>query len=236
MLFLAPSRSPVDVAGRSGAPMKAHVRFVVSLAPFNRNCLAAAGAQSRGNFPAAQAFVRISRTAWRLDRHERSHWQRNSAMYLARAISSCASIAPQTPGSPAPTCSSPTFPASAPGIRFIPPKTACRVQAGLRSTRRASHFPCRAVAPFPVNRYVIAKGTDRLLVLYWYLAHDRAVASEYWAKIYLVTDSIRMNRSDGSLVRLNTRMLPGESVEAAMARLTPFAGQVVPLLNEYIPQ
>jgi len=91
-------------------------------------------------------------------------------------------------------------------------------------------------APFPVNRYVIAKGSDRLLVLYWYWAHDRAVASEYWAKIYLVTDSIRMNRSDGALVRINTRMLPGESVEAAMARLTPFAGQVVPLLNEYIPQ
>jgi EpsI family protein len=90
--------------------------------------------------------------------------------------------------------------------------------------------------PFPVNRYVIAKGSDRLLVLYWYWAHDRAVASEYWAKVYLVTDSIRMNRSDGALVRLNTRMLPGESVEAAMTRLTPFAGQVVPLLNEYIPQ
>lgn len=91
-------------------------------------------------------------------------------------------------------------------------------------------------APFPVNRYVIAKGADRLLVLYWYWAHDRAVASEYWAKIYLVTDSIRMNRSDGALVRLNTRMLPGESVDAAMTRLTPFAGYVVPLLNEYIPQ
>jgi len=91
-------------------------------------------------------------------------------------------------------------------------------------------------SPFPVNRYVIAKGSDRLLVLYWYWAHDRAVASEYWAKIYLVTDSIRMNRSDGALVRLTTRMLPGESVEAAMTRLTPFAGHVVPLLNEYIPQ
>lgn len=91
-------------------------------------------------------------------------------------------------------------------------------------------------APFPVNRYVIAKGSDRQLVLYWYWAHDRAVASEYWAKIYLVTDSIRMNRSDGSLVRLTTQMLPGESADAAMQRLTPFAGQVVPLLNQYIPQ
>ncbi len=91
-------------------------------------------------------------------------------------------------------------------------------------------------APFVVNRYVIAKGGDRLLVLYWYWAHDRAVASEYWAKVYLVTDSIKMNRSDGALVRLTTRILPGESVEAAMNRLQPFAGQVVPLLNHYIPQ
>jgi EpsI family protein len=91
-------------------------------------------------------------------------------------------------------------------------------------------------APFLVNRYVIAKGGERQLVLYWYLAHNRTVASEYWAKVYLVTDSIRMNRSDGSLVRMTTHMLPGESVDAAMNRLTPFAGEVVPLLNQYIPQ
>lgn len=91
-------------------------------------------------------------------------------------------------------------------------------------------------APFVVNRYVIAKGGDRLLVLYWYWAHDRAVASEYWAKVYLVTDSIKLNRSDGALVRLTTSILPGESVDAAMNRLQPFAGQIVPLLNQYIPQ
>jgi hypothetical protein len=31
-------------------------------------------------------------------------------------------------------------------------------------------------------------------------------------------------------------MLPGESVDSAMQRLVPFAGQVVPLLNQYIPK
>ena len=91
-------------------------------------------------------------------------------------------------------------------------------------------------APFLANRFVIAKGDERMLVLYWYWAHDRAVASEYWAKIYLVTDSIKLNRSDGALVRLTTHMLPGETVDSAMSRLVPFAGQVVPLLNQYIPQ
>src|ERR1700689_2704217 len=60
--------------------------------------------------------------------------------------------------------------------------------------------------PFPVNRYVIAKGDSRELVLYWFWAHGRGVASQWWAKYYLVEDSIRMSRSDGALVRISTPM------------------------------
>jgi EpsI family protein len=90
--------------------------------------------------------------------------------------------------------------------------------------------------PFPANRYVIGKGDDRQLVLYWYWAHDRAVASEYWAKFYLLTDSMRMNRSDGSLIRVTTPMAPGESPDAAQQRLISFAGGVVPLINNYVPR
>jgi EpsI family protein len=91
-------------------------------------------------------------------------------------------------------------------------------------------------APFPANRYVIAKGDAREIVLYWYWAHDRGVASEYWAKYYLVADSIRMNRSDGSLVRISSAMYPGETPQAAEQRLLPFTADVVPLLNNYIPR
>jgi EpsI family protein len=90
--------------------------------------------------------------------------------------------------------------------------------------------------PFPANRYVIAKAGARQLVLYWYWAHNRGVASEYWAKFYLVKDSIRMNRSDGALVRIVTPMLPGETLDAAQQRLLPFASHVVPLLDDYIPR
>jgi exosortase D (VPLPA-CTERM-specific) len=90
--------------------------------------------------------------------------------------------------------------------------------------------------PFPVNRYLITKGDARQLVLYWFWAHDRGVASEYWAKYYLVKDAIRMNRSDGSLVRVTTPMYPGETADAAQQRLLPFITDVVPLLNTYIPR
>ena len=91
-------------------------------------------------------------------------------------------------------------------------------------------------APFPANRYIISKGDARQVVLYWYWAHDRGVASEYWAKFYLVADSVRMNRSDGSLVRITSPMFPGETAEAAQQRLLPFAGNVMPLLESYIPR
>lgn len=91
-------------------------------------------------------------------------------------------------------------------------------------------------SPFPANRYIIARGDARDIVLYWYWAHDRGVASEYWAKYYLVADSIRMNRSDGALVRISSPMLPGETPAAAEQRLLPFTSQVVPLLDRYIPR
>jgi EpsI family protein len=91
-------------------------------------------------------------------------------------------------------------------------------------------------APFPANRFVIAKGEARQLVLYWYWAHDRGVASDYWAKYYLVADSIRMNRSDGSLVRLKTPIFQGETAADAERRVLPFANYIVPRLASYIPK
>jgi EpsI family protein len=91
-------------------------------------------------------------------------------------------------------------------------------------------------ASFPVNRYVVSKGGERQLVLYWFQAHGREVASEYWAKFYLISDSVRMNRSDGGLVRLMTPMMNGESPDAAEARLMKLGSQFLPLLDQYIPR
>jgi len=90
-------------------------------------------------------------------------------------------------------------------------------------------------ASIPVNRYLIQKGSDRQLVIYWYQAHGRSVASEYWAKFYLVADAIRMNRSDGSLVRVMTAIRGGEDPASAEKRAVDFARQIMPVLNHYVP-
>jgi EpsI family protein len=92
-------------------------------------------------------------------------------------------------------------------------------------------------APLAVNRYILGMGDQRTLVLYWYQAHGRAVASEYSAKFYLVADAIRLNRTDGALVRILTPIAVGkESAEEAESRALRFANSVIPLLDDYIPR
>ena len=58
--------------------------------------------------------------------------------------------------------------------------------------------------PHRVGEYIIANGENRQFVIYWYQAHGRSIANEYMAKVYLVTDAMRLNRTDGALVRVIT--------------------------------
>jgi EpsI family protein len=85
-----------------------------------------------------------------------------------------------------------------------------------------------------VNRYLIERGDQRSLVLYWYQSRQRVIASEYAAKIYLVLDSIRYRRSDTSLVRI---VIPypkngGRTPENAAADL---ARELYPALRKVLP-
>jgi EpsI family protein len=89
---------------------------------------------------------------------------------------------------------------------------------------------------FVANRYVIARGAERQVVLYWYQAHDRRIASEYWAKFYLISDSIRKNRTDGALVRIITPVSEHEKLATSEMRAVSFAKQILPGLARYIPR
>ena len=69
------------------------------------------------------------------------------------------------------------FPSQRSGDTIHSPKN-CLPGAGwtpVQSDRITVSLPGQA--PFPANRYLIAQGEDRQLVLYWYWAHNRAVAS-----------------------------------------------------------
>lgn len=89
--------------------------------------------------------------------------------------------------------------------------------------------------PHRVGEYVIADGGQKQFVIYWYQAHGRSVASEYMAKIYLIADAIRMNRSDGALVRVITPIESAGGKSSARARAEAFAIQLMPSLPRFIP-
>jgi EpsI family protein len=57
-------------------------------------------------------------------------------------------------------------------------------------------------APIVVNKYVIERGDQKSLVLYWYQSHNRVIAGEFAAKFWLVADAVRYRRSDTALVRV----------------------------------
>ena len=53
-----------------------------------------------------------------------------------------------------------------------------------------------------VNRYIVAHGDERSLVLYWYQSRERVVADEFKAKFYVMVDAVKLNRTDTALVKV----------------------------------
>lgn len=84
-----------------------------------------------------------------------------------------------------------------------------------------------------VNQYVVENGLQREFVLYWYQSHGRIIASEYWGKIYMVLDALRLNRTDAALVRVSIPIINGDertSSEHAVAFAKEFLAQSEGLL------
>ena len=88
---------------------------------------------------------------------------------------------------------------------------------------------------YRVGDYLISNGKDKQEVLYWYQSHGRSIASDYQAKLLMLTDAIRYGRTDAALVRVITPVGSSEDPERAHQRLIDFARDVTPLLPAYVP-
>jgi len=88
-----------------------------------------------------------------------------------------------------------------------------------------------------VNRYIVRKGLDSQLILYWYQSHGNVVANEYWSRLFLIRDAVRLNRTDGSIVRVIAPVLPDvENAETVAERTAAqFVKTLFPLLPGYLP-
>jgi EpsI family protein len=91
-----------------------------------------------------------------------------------------------------------------------------------------------AAPSIEVNRYVVQKGLDTLLVLYWYQSHGRVIASEYWGKFYMVADALRLNRTDAAIIRVMVPIGDPAASEAADRTATNFVQAMVRLLGRHL--
>jgi len=85
-----------------------------------------------------------------------------------------------------------------------------------------------------INRYEVSKGEEKSLTLYWYQSQRRVVANEFDAKFWLVADSVRLHRSDTSVVKIVIPIYQDHEQEA-QDKGVKFVQVVYPALRQFLP-
>lgn len=90
-----------------------------------------------------------------------------------------------------------------------------------------------AAGDVAVNRYLLQRGDERALVLYWYQGRGRIQANEYAVKLDLLRDAALKGRSEEALVRV---IVPVRSSEAeAFAQAVHVAQTTIPAVSRALP-
>jgi EpsI family protein len=88
--------------------------------------------------------------------------------------------------------------------------------------------------PILVNRYIVAHGNERSVVLYWYQSRERVVANEFKAKFWVMADAIHFNRTDTALVKVVVNI--GDQTEEEATRTgVEFVKAFFGPLHQYLP-
>ena len=114
----------------------------------------------------------------------------------------------------------------------------CLPGSGWQPLSRTWHdIPVGTEGSIRVNRYVIQKGLERQVVLYWYQSHGRVIASEYAGKFYAVYDAIRLNRTDAAMIRIASPIHGSspEDEQRATEHAVSFVRAIYPVLPAFIP-
>ena len=86
-------------------------------------------------------------------------------------------------------------------------------------------------AAIQVNKFLLEKGGQHILVLYWYQNDRNVWAQEFQGKLRLLPDLIKYQRSDVSLVRL-VQPIQGGDADQTLTECKQFAGLIFPALSE----
>ena len=94
-------------------------------------------------------------------------------------------------------------------------------------------LPLPGTSGVTINKVLIQKGLEKQVILYWYQDRGRVIASEYWAKGYMIWDAMTKNRTDGSLVRISIPV--HDNPNHAYERGEKFLRDMWPTLLDFMP-
>jgi EpsI family protein len=84
-----------------------------------------------------------------------------------------------------------------------------------------------------VNRYLVQKDSELMLVFYWYQSQGRSTASEVDARIHMARNAVFRNRTDGALIRISSPIYG--SVADTEAMVVRYVQTIQPRLADYLP-
>lgn len=109
----------------------------------------------------------------------------------------------------------------------------CLPGSGWEALTSAPAVIATAAGPITVNRYLLKRGKEQALVLYWYQGRGRVEANEYRVKWDLLRDAAIKRRTDEALVRIVVPTTTSE--EEAFREAARVAAELVPAVHEAMP-
>ena len=86
---------------------------------------------------------------------------------------------------------------------------------------------------FKANRYIVENGIYREAMIYWYQGRGRISASEYSDKINTIIDSVKLNRSDGAMIRVMASV--GTDEAAAFRAAADLSARLADSITPFVP-
>ena len=93
----------------------------------------------------------------------------------------------------------------------------------------------QSASPFKINKAIIQKGQQRMMVYYWFKQNNRQLAWDIAAKFWLTVDTVRHGRPDGGIVRLTTIIGQNETEADAEVRLKEVLTEIQGSVSRFIP-
>ncbi len=89
--------------------------------------------------------------------------------------------------------------------------------------------------PFRVNRVILQKDEERMLVYYWFMHMGRAIPSNAAAKFSVLTKGLVAKRLDGAIVRITSPINVDYPEAEAEARMADLLKEALPQMSRFIP-